>query len=525
MGAFCLVAEGTLILKGNQRGGGQQLAAHLLNSFDNERVEVAEVRGAIARDLSGAFGEWYAHSRATKCKKYLYSLSLNPDQTQGTLSREQYLDLIARTERSLKLVNQPRAIVFHVKEGREHCHAVWSRIETGAEKIRSVQIAHDRLKLRSVVRSFAREHDLKLPPGMQPRKSPDRTAFNSAVRAEDLGEKQQQDRTGVDKKTRMAEIAACWTATDNGKDFIKALEAKHYYIAYGGEDQRDYVVIDLFGEIHSLSRQLGEVTRPKGMRQRLKDFPPKGLPDIDTTKDRVRKIREELQRRSETRPSPQVEERLTALQARQQNRRDGLTRMRLDTFARQFSERAELHNMQRAENENIASKRKPNRFTSFLARITGIGSVLAWAHGRADAKREVRHKAQIEALLRRHDHELKSLDRHEAALARLERREDRSASLALRRESCRRLRTFPLKPEFDKALGREKTSEGGSEARRLAAQFRQSAKARDFSPGDLQKLFERAHSGKQSPVEGEAGDRKKSPERPKPRPDRGRDDL
>jgi hypothetical protein len=50
-----------LILKGNQRGGGQQLAAHLLNSFDNERVEVADVRGAIARDLSGAFGEWYAH--------------------------------------------------------------------------------------------------------------------------------------------------------------------------------------------------------------------------------------------------------------------------------------------------------------------------------------------------------------------------------------------------------------------------------------------------------------------------------
>lgn len=514
-----------MILKGNQRGGGQQLAAHLLNSFDNERVEVAELRGAIARDLSGAFGEWYAHSRATKCKKYLYSLSLNPDQTQGALSREQYLDLIARTERSLKLVDQPRAVVFHVKEGREHCHVVWSRIDIAAEKIRSVQIAHDRLKLRRVVQSFAREHGLKLPPGMQTRKSPDRAAFNSAVRAEDLGEKQQEERTGEDKATRMEKIAACWNATDNGKDFINALEAKHYYIAYGGEDRRDYVVVDLFGEIHSLSRQLLEVTRSKGMRQRLKDFPAKGLRDVETVKEHVKKIREEMQRRDETRPSPQVEERLKALQARQEKRRDNLKSMRVDLFARQLNERAELRNLQHAENENITSKRKPGRFTSFLARITGIGGVVAWAHGRADVKREVRHRQQTEALQRRHRHEIEAIDRHGAALLRLERREDRSAALAVKRESCRRLRTFPLKPEFDKALGHENKSEAGSEARRLAAQFRQSAKERDFSPGDLQKLFERAHSGQQS--SGSGGDedtRKKSPERPKPRRDRERDE-
>ena len=63
-----------MILKGNHRGGGQQLAAHLMNSFDNERVEVAEVRGAVAQDLSGAFAEWSAQSRATKARK----ISLQP---------------------------------------------------------------------------------------------------------------------------------------------------------------------------------------------------------------------------------------------------------------------------------------------------------------------------------------------------------------------------------------------------------------------------------------------------------------
>ena len=58
-----------MILKGNQRGGGQQLAAHLMNSFDNERVEIADVRGAVAQDLSGAFAEWAAEARGTKVQK------------------------------------------------------------------------------------------------------------------------------------------------------------------------------------------------------------------------------------------------------------------------------------------------------------------------------------------------------------------------------------------------------------------------------------------------------------------------
>src|ERR1700680_2374734 len=117
-----------MILKGNQRGGGQQLAVHLMIAFYDEVVEAADVRGPVARDLSGAFAEWAAEASATRCEKYIYSLSLSPDQSQGRLTREQYLDLIARTERSLKLVGQPRAVVFHTKKGRQHCHVVWSRI-------------------------------------------------------------------------------------------------------------------------------------------------------------------------------------------------------------------------------------------------------------------------------------------------------------------------------------------------------------------------------------------------------------
>ena len=155
-----------MILKGNQRGSGQQLATQLLNADNNQRVEILEMRGSIARDLHGAFEEWCACSMGTQCRKYLYSLSINPDPQQGVLARAQYFDLIERAEKELGLSGQPHAVVLHVhNDGREHYHVVWSRIDIDNPK--AVHIAHDRLKLRKVAQEFARDHGLTLPSGMR----------------------------------------------------------------------------------------------------------------------------------------------------------------------------------------------------------------------------------------------------------------------------------------------------------------------------------------------------------------------
>ena len=182
---------------------------------------------AVAQDLSGAFAEWAAEARGTKCQKFLYSLSLNPDQSQGHLTREQYLELLERTERSLKLVGQPRAVVFHEKRDkdgvlREHCHAVWSRIDT--EKMKAVQIAHDRLKLRTVAREFARDHGLELPDGMK--KDGRRDRFNDRAKQENLGERQQKERTGISKEQRMADIATCWKETATARPSCRRLRPR-----------------------------------------------------------------------------------------------------------------------------------------------------------------------------------------------------------------------------------------------------------------------------------------------------------
>lgn len=521
-----------MILKGNQRGGGQQLAVHLLNSFDNERVEVAEVSGTVARDLSGAFAEWSAQASATSCRKNLYSLSLNPYQPQGRLTREQYLDLLDRTERSLKLVGQPRAVVFHEKRDkdgvlREHCHAVWSRIDAG--RMKAVQISHDRLKLRTVAKEFARDHGLELPPGM--RNDSRRDRFNDRAKQENLGEKQQQERTGITKAARMAEIAACWTTTNTGPEFVRAMEDKGYYLARG--DQRAYVVVDLYGEIHSLSRQLGGVAKRKELTDRLADYPPDQQRDVEASQAYARQKLQEREKalekgsqqeaqqamglsaeapaKAEGKATAQIEKRTESLHERQSSRRAEVDKHRADLFARQFAERGALREMQAAGNEGIAAartERQPKGLAAFLTRITGIGSLVSWVQNKADQKREAAHKHQTQNLLRHHDRELKEMDRHYLALHRLEVRENRSASTAARRESFRtlRVRTFALRPEFDKALRAQEPirgeTGGGKQPGKTAGLFSRLAAGIGFTKGDLQAAFERATTGKP----GSAGD-------------------
>ena len=512
-----------MILKGNQRGGGRQLAVHLMNSFDNEVVEVADVRGTVARDLSGAFAEWEAEAGATNCKKYIYSLSLSPDQSQGRLTREQYFDLIARTERSLELVGQPRAVVFHEKRDkngvlRQHAHAIWSRIDT--EKIKAVHMDHDHLKLGTVAREFARDYGLELPDGMKPANRKDH--FNNRAKQENLGEKQQQERTGITKAEHMAEIAACWTATKTGPEFVRAMEDKDYHLARG--DSRGHVVIDFYGEIHSLSKYLSGVAKKKELMARLDAYPPEKLPDVETTRAYVRQKLQErqkaLEKGSQQEPSRSaatdgIEKRKTALQSRQQQRRAELDKQRADLFARQFSERGALREMQETDKADTTAarlERQPKGLAAFLTRITGIGSIVSWAQNKADQKREAAHKQQNQTLLRHHDRELKEMERHYVALHRLEVRENRSASTAALRDGYGKLRdrTFALKPEFDKALARPQTAAGG-EGKGL---FNRLAAGVGFTKGDLQAAFERATAAKTGTL-GDADTKGHAPADPK----------
>jgi hypothetical protein len=116
-----------MILKAKERGDASQLARYLLATRDNEHVDLHEVSGFASDDLIEAFHEADAVARGTRCKNYLFSMSLNPPigAYVETEVFERTADQIAK---KLGLQSQPRAIVFHEKDGRRHAHVVWSRI-------------------------------------------------------------------------------------------------------------------------------------------------------------------------------------------------------------------------------------------------------------------------------------------------------------------------------------------------------------------------------------------------------------
>jgi hypothetical protein len=510
-----------MIPKGNQRGGGRQLATHLMNSFDNERVEIADLRGAVAQDLHGAFQEWFAQSKATRCRKYLYSLSVNPDVAKYDLTREQHLDFIARTERSLKLVGQPRAVVFHTKKGREHCHVVWSRIMPDAGK--AVHMDHDRFKLQAVVRAFARDHGLPLPPGMEKNGGGNKDKHTSP------SEKQQEDRSALSYEERISAITALWKQHKDARGFVKALEETGFHLARG--DSGRYVVIDHAGDVHSLPRQI-EGVRSKQLAAFLgADFPLDQLRDVKTAraaalKDPKAAGKEDAPERPEddaARRAEHAKARRDELARRHAERRSQLD-LTCDALEKRIAtERQSLLDLQTAEKKGVLTARtakQPRGMLAFLARITGIQAYMDARHRRQDATRETAHKAQRDALERRHARERQEMERRYTSLAAVETRERQSLALALKREELQRARGIiaggriflKLKPEFDRAADPATAAQGGGDSRaakkaqimrdlaraadpqkQKAGDGGQSPKARPtFTKGDLQRAFDLA---------------------------------
>ena len=244
-----------MILKGSQRGGGQNLAVHLMRTDDNEHISLHELRGFAADDLHGAFKEIEAVSRGTKCSQYMFSLSLSPPE-DARVSSSVFEETIDRIEERLGLEGQPRAIVFHEKEGRRHAHCVWSRID--ADTMTARQMSFFKKKLVSLSRDLYLEHGWKMPRGLENAAERNPTNFS-------LAEWQQAKRQNMDPRWLKQTLQECWKQSDNLNAFRQSLQDRGFFLARG--DKRGFVVLDHGGEVWSLPRMLDLKT--KEVRARL----------------------------------------------------------------------------------------------------------------------------------------------------------------------------------------------------------------------------------------------------------------
>lgn len=388
-----------MILKASQRAGSMQLALHLMNDRDNEHINVHEINGFISDNLMDAFQESYAISRGTKCKQFLFSLSISPPEKEK-VPVEIFEKAISDIEAKLKLTGQPRAIVFHEKEGRRHAHCVWSRIDV--QTMTAINLPHFKRKLQDISRQLYLDNEWEMPRGLI--NSAERNPLNFT-----LAEWQQAKRMKQDPRIIKQALQNCWAISDTRSAFQQALKERGFYLAKG--DRRGFVVVDWRGNILPISRWVG--VKSKEIKAKLGN--PDNLPSITDVKNQFEK---EM--------AVKINQFKNDLSVKH-NKLEKQLQFKIDGISEQHrNQRAQLELQQiekQIQETTIRSRRLPTGLKAIWFRVTGkykkikkqneSESLLAKSHAQIEMQNLIDHqlnsrkKLQHERHLLRHHHSIK----------------------------------------------------------------------------------------------------------------------
>ncbi len=282
-----------MIIKGKSRAGPGSLASHLGNAEKNERVQVLETHNTIAQDLRGALIEMDAVASGTRCTKPFYHAAISPEPPHR-LTPEQRSEAIDALEKKMGLEDHARVVVLHEKEGREHLHVVWSRID-----IKTMTAAHDGHNYRrheEVARDLERRFGHERVQGAHAEREgpdgkiarPDRTPSRAELR--------QEERTGIKGKDVKQEVSGLFRASDGAEAFKTALEEHGYQLAKG--DRRDFVIVDQGGGVHSLARRIDGV-KASELREFMAPLDRESAPSVDEARAQIEERQRQAQEASD----------------------------------------------------------------------------------------------------------------------------------------------------------------------------------------------------------------------------------
>jgi hypothetical protein len=275
-----------MIIEGAAAGNVSWWSKHLLRTDTNEKVTIKDIRGLTADDLPSALREMQALASGSRCRgNFMYQANINP-LAHEHLTNDQWNEAVDLLEKNLGLEGHQRVVVEHVKNGREHRHVIWNRVDP--ENLRVTDIGGNYYTHERTARELERRFELERTPRTHGEREGPRPE-----RPLQLWEIQRGERSGVDPHALKAELTQLWRATDSGKAFAAALEARGYILAKG--DRRDFCVIDRAAHEHSLTRRL-EGVKAKDVRERMADIDREALPSVEAAKElqrqRIRNLRE-----------------------------------------------------------------------------------------------------------------------------------------------------------------------------------------------------------------------------------------
>lgn len=289
-----------MIFKGKCRKDGKQLAAYLL-SPKNDQVRIWDIQGTVdtrrtPQALREALQDFDEIGKMTNGVKTLFHLALNPND-KDHLTEADWQYALAKAEEALGLEGHPRAVVSHTYKGKEHLHAVYSRVII--EEAKCAELSHSNRKLCQAAREV--ERDLSLEP--TPDRKREKELQNKRKRVD--SQIHQCDRAPQTIEERKEIVSTAWRHARTAEEFKELLLEDGFRMAVGN---RGIVIIDEALEVHSIARCLKAV-KHRDVQQRLSGL--EGLPNVAELREAVQDregIRLEARQHEEERKASRLAE-------------------------------------------------------------------------------------------------------------------------------------------------------------------------------------------------------------------------
>ena len=286
-----------MIIKSSQRSGAAQLATHLTNGNDNEKVIFSDSRYLIADDVHGALDDMEDIARMSRCEKHLYHISINPSHP---LDKKGWHKSWQLYEQEFGLQDNAFIEVTHHKNNRTHKHRVYERVTQKDDgTVKATQLSHTYPRNEKVARLI--EYELSKKDRRKPTIGKHNKSVMTRLKAEGRedvvqwlenakvleqprpssmvndADRQQEKRTGLSTKQVKADLTEAYENAKNGQVFETLINKKGYFLARG--DRRDFVIVDKTGNVHSPRRRLG--VKARELKEKWRDLTPHHLPTVE----------------------------------------------------------------------------------------------------------------------------------------------------------------------------------------------------------------------------------------------------
>ena len=284
--------HGTHLCKVKQKGNS------LTEDWNDDVEVICSHNLAAGDDVPGALREMSAVAAGSRCERFLYAGSINPDRADGTeLTPTEAENAAWKLLNTLGFTRDHQwLLIRHKKKRRYHYHVCANRVDPVL--LKAVDLSWNYPKHEQVARSLETLFSLK----------PTRGAFTGRKKGKDgrflderpiglmnMQESQQEKRTEIAVATVIRDLCQVWEsiltlpeldAKGGGKEFADRLRATGYILARG--DRRDMVVLDCMGGTHNPARRLG--LKAAEFRKAMRDLDSSRLPTVDAVRDQLKRL-------------------------------------------------------------------------------------------------------------------------------------------------------------------------------------------------------------------------------------------